>query len=144
MRHLMSSHVHLPNRQSTKFKGPTCPRYFQTGITFKYLCKLGSHRWHASHTEYGQNTVAVSKGAAPVAGAISNIPFMAAYSHDGMASGMYHKPEIPNRVTYRDSTLLSCLQKISKKLQNIDNDLYELTMYRKMKDPVKNVNHLVG
>ena len=37
--------------------------------------------------------MAVSKETSPGASAVSNIPFMAASSHDGLSSGMYQKPE---------------------------------------------------
>ena len=38
--------------------------------------------------------MAVSKHMSPGTSAISNIPFMAALSHDWLASGMYQKPNI--------------------------------------------------
>ena len=41
--------------------------------------------------------MAVSKGTSPGASALSNIPFMTASSHDGLASGMYQKSDIPKR-----------------------------------------------
>ena len=41
--------------------------------------------------------MAMSKVTSPGASAISNIPFMAASSHDGWALGMYQKPEIPKQ-----------------------------------------------
>ena len=66
--------------------------------------------------------MAVSKGTSPGENVISNIPFMSASSHDGLASGMYQKPDIPKQVTFQDSALLSGLQKI----ENLDNDLYDL------------------
>ena len=44
--------------------------------------------------------MAVSKGTSPGASAILNIPFMAASSHDGLASGMYQMPDIPKQVTF--------------------------------------------
>ena len=44
--------------------------------------------------------MAVSKGTSPGASTISNIPFMVASSHDGLASGNYQKPDIPKQVTY--------------------------------------------
>ena len=70
--------------------------------------------------------MAVSKGTSPDASAISGIPFMAASSHDGLASGMYQKPDIPKQVTFQDSALLGGLQKINKKLKSLDNDLHAL------------------
>ena len=39
--------------------------------------------------------MAISKGTWPGASAILNIPFMAASSHDGLASGVYQKTDIP-------------------------------------------------
>ena len=39
--------------------------------------------------------MAVSTGTSPGASAISNIPFMAASSHDGLTSGIYQRPHIP-------------------------------------------------
>ena len=73
-----------------------------------------------------KSCMAVSKGTSQGASAISNIPFMVALNHDGLASGMYQKPEIPKQVTFQDSALLSGLQKISKKLKSLENDLYAL------------------
>ena len=70
--------------------------------------------------------MAVSKGPSPGASAISNIPFMAASSHDGLASGMYQKPDIPNQATFQDSGLLSGFHKINKEFKSLDNDLYPL------------------
>ena len=67
--------------------------------------------------------MAVYKGTSPGASAISNIPFMVASSHDGLASGNYRKPDIPKQVTFQDSALLSGLQNINKKLKSLDNDL---------------------
>ena len=49
--------------------------------------------------------MAVSKGISPGASAISNIPFMVASSHDGFASGIYQKHDIPKQVTFQDSAL---------------------------------------
>ena len=74
--------------------------------------------------------LAVSKGTSPCASAISNIPFMVASSHDGLASGIYQKPDIPKQVTFQDSALLSGLQKINKKLKGLDNDVYVLRAER--------------
>ena len=51
----------------------------------------------------------VSIGMSPGASAISDIPFMLSISHDGFASGMYQKPDIPTLVTF-----LNGLQKIGK------------------------------
>ena len=65
----------------------------------------------------------VSKGTLPGASVISNITFMVASSHDGLASGIYQNPDMPKQVTFQDSALLSGLQKINKKLKSIDNDL---------------------
>ena len=45
--------------------------------------------------EYGQRLMTVSKGTSWGASAISNIPCMAASSQDGLASGIYQKPDIP-------------------------------------------------
>ena len=39
--------------------------------------------------------MAVSKRTSPGASTISNIPFMAALNHDGLALGIYQKPDIP-------------------------------------------------
>ena len=66
--------------------------------------------------------MAVPKVTSPGASVISNIPFMAASSHDGLASGMYQKPDIPKQVTFPDSALLSGLQKINEKLKSLDNE----------------------
>ena len=74
--------------------------------------------------------MAVSKGPSPGASAISNIPFMVASNHDGLASGNYQKPDISKQVTFQDSALLSVLQKINKKLKSLDNDLYALRAER--------------
>ena len=68
----------------------------------------------------------MSKGTSPGASAISNIPFMAASSHDGLASGMYQKPDIPKQFTFQDSALLNGLQKNNEKLKSLDIDLYAL------------------
>ena len=68
--------------------------------------------------------MAVSKGTLLGASAISNIPFMAASSHDGLSSVMYIRPDIPKQVTIQDSALLYGLQKIIKKLKSPENDLY--------------------
>ena len=68
--------------------------------------------------------MAVSKGPSPGASAISNILFMVALNHDGLASCNYQKPNIPKQVTFQDSALPSGLQKINKKLKSLDNDLY--------------------
>ena len=70
--------------------------------------------------------MAVSKGTSPDASAISTIPFMAASSHDGLASGNYQKPDIPQQETFQDSALLNGLQKVNKKLKRLDNDLYPM------------------
>ena len=43
----------------------------------------------------------VSKGTSPGAGAISNIPFMAASSCDGLTSGIYQKPEISKQELFK-------------------------------------------
>ena len=74
--------------------------------------------------------MAVSKGTSPGASATSNIPFVVASSHDRLASGNYQKPDIPKQVTFQDSALLSGLQKITKKLKSLDNDLYALRAER--------------
>ena len=74
--------------------------------------------------------MAVSKGTSPSASAIFNIPFMVASSHDGLASGIYQKPDIPKQVIFQDAALLSSLQKINKKLKSLDNDLYALRAER--------------
>ena len=47
--------------------------------------------------------MAVSKGTSLGANAISNFPFIAASSHDGLAPGMYQKPDLPKQVTYQDN-----------------------------------------
>ena len=49
--------------------------------------------------------MAVSQGPSPGASAISNIPFMVASNHDGLASGNYQKPDISKQVTFQDSAL---------------------------------------
>ena len=72
----------------------------------------------------------VSRGTSPYGNAISNIPFMAASSHDGLSSNMYHKPDIPKQVTFQYLAVLSGLQKISKKLKSLDNDLCALRVER--------------
>ena len=74
-----------------------------------------------------KRVMAVSKGTSSGASAISNIPFMAASSHDGLASGIYQMPDIAKQVTFQDSALLSGLQKINKKLKSLDNDLHAIT-----------------
>ena len=43
-----------------------------------------------------------------------------------MAPGVYQKPDINRQVTFQDSALLSGHQKIHKKLDHLDNDLYAL------------------
>ena len=65
---------------------------------------------------------------------------MAASSHDGMASGIYQKPDISKQMTFQDSALLSGLQKIDKKLKSLDNDLHALRA-DKNENPRKNINH---
>ena len=75
--------------------------------------------------------MAVSKGTSPGASAISNIPFMVTSNHDGLTSGIYKKPDISKQVTFQDSALLSGLQKINKKLESLDNDLYAMRTERK-------------
>ena len=74
--------------------------------------------------------MAVSNGPSPGASANSNIPFMVASSHDGLTSGIYQEPDIHKQVTFQDSALLSGLQKINKKLNSLDNDLYVLRAER--------------
>ena len=74
--------------------------------------------------------MAVSKGPSPGTSAISNIPFMVASNHDGLAPGSYQKPDISKQVTFQDSALLSGLQKINKKLKSLDNDLYAMRAER--------------
>ena len=74
-----------------------------------------------------KSLMAVSKRTSPGASAISKIPFMGMSSHDGLASGIYKKPNIPKQMTFQDSALLSGLQKINKKLKSLHNDLYALT-----------------
>ena len=44
--------------------------------------------------------MAVSKGMSAGASAISNVPFMATSHHDGLASDMFQKPDIPKRVPF--------------------------------------------
>ena len=44
--------------------------------------------------------MAESKGTSPGASVISNIPFMVASSHDGLASDIYQKPGIPKKMTF--------------------------------------------
>ena len=83
--------------------------------------------------------MAVSKGLSPGASAISCIPFMVASSYDGLTSG-YQKPDISKQVTFQDSSLLSGLQKINKKLKSLDNDIYAMGAER-MKDLEENINH---
>ena len=51
---------------------------------------------------------------------------MGALSHDGLASGMYQKPEIPKQITFQDSAVLNGLHKINKKLKSLDNDVYAM------------------
>ena len=65
--------------------------------------------------------------ALPGTNSIPNNPFMAALSHNGMASGTYNTPDISKQVTFQDSALLCGLQKINKMLKHIDNNLYALT-----------------
>ena len=71
-----------------------------------------------------KRSMAVSKVMSPGASAIQNIALMAALSHDGLTSDTYQKPDIPNWVTFQDSALLSGPQKINKKLNILDNDIY--------------------
>ena len=54
--------------------------------------------------------MAVSKGTSPGASNISNISLMAAASNDGLALGIFQKPDIPKQVTFQDSALLSGLK----------------------------------
>ena len=54
--------------------------------------------------------MAASKGTSSGASAISNISFLAASNHNGMASSMYHKSDMPQQEAFKDSTLLSGLQ----------------------------------
>ena len=73
--------------------------------------------------------MAVFKGSSPDASAKSNIPFMVASNHDGLASG-YQKSDISKLVTFQDSALLSGLQKINKQLKSLDNNLYAMRAER--------------
>ena len=73
-----------------------------------------------------KRVMAVSKGTSLGPNAISNIAFMVVLGHDRLTSGMYQKPDIPKKVTFQDSVLLSGLQKINNKLKSLDNDLYAL------------------
>ena len=52
---------------------------------------------------------AVFKGTSQGANVISNIPFMAASNHDGLALGMCQKSNTYKQVTFQDSALLSGL-----------------------------------
>ena len=51
---------------------------------------------------------------------------MATSAHDGLASDMYQKSDLPKQVIFQDSALLSSLQNITKKFKSLDNDLYAL------------------
>ena len=84
--------------------------------------------------------MAVSKGTSPGASAIFTIPFMRASSHDGLASGIYQKPDIPKQVIFQDSALMSGLQKINKRLKSLDNDLNAMRA-EKNENPDENINH---
>ena len=66
------------------------------------------------------------KGTSPGASTISNIPFVAASSHDRLDSCIYQKSDIPKQVTFQNSALLRGLQKINKKLKGLDNDLFAM------------------
>ena len=59
--------------------------------------------------------------------------YLAASSHDGLASGMYQKLEIPRQVNFCDSVLLSGLWKNNNQFKSLDNELYALRA-QKIKD----------
>ena len=67
--------------------------------------------------------IAGCKGTSLGTSAIPNIPFMAASGHDGMASGMYHKPDIPKQVTFK-SQLFPLVCKRSAKSRDISTKTY--------------------
>ena len=50
-----------------------------------------------------ERPMAVSKGASLGVSVISNIQFMATSNHDGLATGMFQKPDIPKQVAFQDS-----------------------------------------
>ena len=99
---------------------------FKLGLLANIYVNLVSIAGMQATSNMAKRLMAVSKGTTPGASSISNIPFMVASSHDGLASGIYQKPDIPKQGTFQDSALLSGLQKINKKLESLDNDLYAL------------------
>ena len=103
--------------------------------TFKLglLCNIYVNLVHINGMQATLNMarlMVVLKGTSPGASALSIIPLMKASHHDGLASGIYQKPDIPKQVTSKDPAYLSGLQKINKKLKSLDNDIYALRAER--------------
>ena len=86
--------------------------------------------------------MAVSKWTSPGARAVSNIPFMAASSHAGLASHMYQKSDISKQVTFQDPGILSGLQ-ISIKNWKVWTMTYMPWEQRNVKDLEDILSHQV-
>ena len=102
------------------------PHTFKLGLPSNIYVNLVHIDGMQAMLKMAKGLMAVSKGTSPGVKVISNIPFMAASSHDGLASDMYQKSEIPKQVTYQYLALLSGLQKINKKLKCMHNNSYAL------------------
>ena len=68
----------------------------------------------SSYIDYSQWLY--QKKTSPGTCAISNVLFLSVSSHDGMTSGMYHKPDIPKQVTFEEPALSTDFQKTNKSL----------------------------
>ena len=62
---------------------------FKLGLPPNIYVKLVHIAGMQATLNMAKRPMAVSKGTSPGASAISNIPFMAGSSHDGLASGIY-------------------------------------------------------
>ena len=87
---------------------------FKLGLPLNVYVNLAHIDHMAVTLNMVKGPIVISTLASPGVSAMSHFPFMAASSHDRMASGMYHKPDIPKQVTFQDSALLSVLQKSTK------------------------------
>ena len=82
---------------------------FKLGLPSNFYVNLIHRDGMQATLNMAKRPMAVSNGTLPSASAISNIPFMVASSHDGLASGIYQKTDIPRKVTFQDSALLGGL-----------------------------------
>ena len=103
-----------PARQGTTFNDQHIPGTFKIWLPSIIHVNLVHIDGMQATLNMAKRLMGVLKGTSPDASAILNISFMVASHHDGLASGMYQKPDILKQVTFQESALLSGLQNIHR------------------------------